>query len=59
MLRVFTKDVGRFHRGDVRDYPSHVWKAIAGDAKATLDAFTQSPADSLEPKNASLKTKKN
>ena len=59
MLRVFTKDVGRYQRGDVRDYPSHVWKAIAADLGGNLDAFTASPSEHLEPQKPSLKTKKN
>lgn len=60
MLRVFTKDVGRFARNDVRDYPAHVWKAIASDIKQPLDAFTASPSDHVaEQKNLSPKNKKN
>lgn len=59
MLRVFTKDVGRYQRGDVRDYPSHVWTDMAVKVGQSLATFTADPSEHLEPQKPSLKTKKN
>ena len=39
MLRRFTKDFGRYIKGDVRDYPAPTWRALAG--KASLDSFSE------------------
>lgn len=41
MQRVFTKDVGRFKKGEVRDYTKQVWEGIARSAKMKLDDFTR------------------
>ena len=40
MVRKFKVDVGRFHKGDVRDYPQHVWKDIATSAGRPLNNIT-------------------
>ena len=44
MQRVFTRAVGRFKAGEIKDYPSAVWREIARSARLTLDKFT-SPVD--------------
>lgn len=41
MQRIFTKDVGRFKKGEVRDYTKQVWEGIARSAKMKLDDFTK------------------
>lgn len=41
MLRVFTKAVGRFRPGDIRDYPRHVWAQIERSAGQPLDRFSR------------------
>lgn len=41
MERVFTKQVGRYGIGEVRDYPGSVWEQIAASAKKPLDSFTK------------------
>ena len=41
MQRVFTKDVGRFKKGEERDYTKQVWEGIARSAKMKLDDFTR------------------
>lgn len=40
MLRKFTKTVGRFQKGTVKDYPSATWAAIQDSAGQPLDKFT-------------------
>jgi len=39
--RVFLKDVGRFARGTVGEYPRTTWKDIARSAKMPLERFTE------------------
>jgi hypothetical protein len=41
MQRIFTKDIGRFKKGEVREYPKQVWEGIARSAKMKLDEFTK------------------
>ena len=41
MQRVFTKDVGRFRKGDVRDYPKPLWQDIARSQKMKLEDFSK------------------
>jgi len=41
MQRIFTKDVGRFKKGEVRDYTKQVWEGISKSAKMKLDDFTK------------------
>lgn len=41
MERVFTKQVGRFGVGEIRDYPGSVWEQIARSAGKSLDSFTK------------------
>ena len=42
MIKVFTQNVGRFKKGDIRDYPVPVWKQIEHNAGMGLDEFTKS-----------------
>lgn len=41
MRLVFTKKVGRFEKGAVRDYPSITWKQIEKSAGMKLAKFTK------------------
>ena len=41
MERLFTKAVGRFKLGEVRDYAASVWAHVARSAKRPLDTFTK------------------
>lgn len=44
MLRIFTKDHGRYKRGDQHDYPAAVWgKSLPG-----YEDFTADVAEALE-----------
>lgn len=43
MVRQFTRDVGRFKRLAVADYPLSTWQQIARDAGMPLDKFTRQP----------------
>jgi hypothetical protein len=40
MLRQFTKDIGRFERGEVKDYPKPTWDQMAVNAGQPLEKFT-------------------
>ena len=39
--RVFTKNIGRFKQGDVKDYPQAVWVQIEKSAKKSLGTFSK------------------
>lgn len=41
MLRRMTQDVGRFKKGDERDYPRGTWEQIATSAGKKLDSFSE------------------
>jgi hypothetical protein len=42
ITRVFTKDVGRFRKGEVREYPRATWDGIMRSAKAkSYDEFSK------------------
>jgi len=51
MERVFKKDIGRFKKGDSRNYPQPVWEGIAKSAKQALTDITIS-ADELKELNS-------
>ena len=40
MQRVFTVDIGRFNKGDVRDYSKGTWEQIAENSSKKLGAIT-------------------
>ena len=40
MLRVFTKDVGKFKRGDARHFPRATWEAMANNLGCRVDDFS-------------------
>jgi hypothetical protein len=44
MKRIFLADVGRFEKGDIRDYPKGTWEGISTSAQKKLGAFS-SPVD--------------
>lgn len=41
MQRIFIKDVGRYKKGEVRDYTKQTWEGIARSLKQGLDAFSK------------------
>ena len=41
MQRVFTKDVGRFKKGDVRDYPKATWIDLGKPYKMKPEDFSK------------------
>lgn len=41
MNREFTREVGRFAKGTVKNYPLATWKGIAHSAAADLDDFSR------------------
>lgn len=41
MVRAFTDDVGRYKRGDIRDYPIQTWKGLERSARRPLGAFSK------------------
>lgn len=41
MERIFTKNVGRFVKGQLRDYPKQVWEQLAKSAKMKIEDFTK------------------
>ncbi len=46
MVRKFTKDVGRFRKDDVRDYPKSTWDDIAASVNRPLSRFSD-PVDTF------------
>lgn len=42
MQRVFIEDVGRFKKGDIRDYPKGTWGNIARSSNNKLESITTS-----------------
>ena len=40
MTRVFTKETGRWKKGDIREYPFTTWQQIERGAKQKLDVFS-------------------
>ncbi len=41
MLREFTVDIGRFKKGESRDYPNNVWTSMSETSGKKLDDFTK------------------
>lgn len=41
MQRIFTKDVGRYKKGEVRDYPNATWQNLSRSLKQKLDDFSR------------------
>lgn len=41
MLREFTKDTGRFSKGESRDYPQTTWDQLEASVKRPLGTFTK------------------
>lgn len=41
MQRIFTKNLGNFKKGDIKEYPSGTWVQIEKSAKESLDTFTK------------------
>jgi len=47
MLRKFTKDIGRYKKGQQHDYPKAVWEQIAKSAKVKLEGFSEAVETNL------------
>lgn len=45
MRLIFIKAVGRFKKGEIKDYPADTWKAIALSANQELSTFTKQADD--------------
>lgn len=43
MQLVFTKTIGRYSEGEIKDFPLATWNQIATSAKAKLESFTITP----------------
>jgi len=41
MERIFTKDLGRYKVGDIRDYPIPTWQQMARSAGTDMDKFSR------------------
>lgn len=56
MQLMFTKSVGNFKAGEIRDYPSPTWAQIAASAGSKLATFTrdvnEAAASSVDKKKA-------
>lgn len=56
MQLMFTKSVGNFKAGEIRDYPSPTWAQIAASAGSKLASFTrdvnEAAASSVDKKKA-------
>ena len=51
MLREFTKSVGRFSKGERRDYPSGTWTGVANSVGERLDSFSRPIEDGPQSSN--------
>ena len=49
MLREFTKSVGRFQAGDVRDYPKATWDEVARAAGTKLEHISKAAGEVSTP----------
>ena len=45
--RVFLKDVGRFKKGDIREYPYPTWQGLEKSAKMALEKFSKPVDDAV------------
>lgn len=48
MTRVFTKDLGRWKKGDIREYPFTTWQQIERNSKASVDSFSKEVEDAAK-----------
>lgn len=48
MTRVFTKNLGRWKQGDIREYPIPTWQQIERGAKSTMDSFSKELVDAAK-----------
>lgn len=55
MQRRFKQDIGRFKKGELRDYAQGVWQHLARSAKVPLDKLSElvdnQPAQSFRKEN--------
>jgi len=45
MTRVFLKDLGRWKKGEIREYPIPTWQQIERGSKASLNSFSKEIED--------------
>ena len=45
MQRIFTKSLGNFKKGDIKDYPQGTWNSIEQSANRPLNEFTKPLSD--------------
>lgn len=45
MTRLFTKNMGRWKKGDIREYPIPTWRQIERGATHPLDSFSKEIED--------------
>jgi len=45
MTRVFIKDLGRWKKGEIREYPIPTWQQIERGAKVSLGSFSREIED--------------
>ena len=45
VTRVFTKDLGRWKKGDIREYPIPTWQQIGRGNDVSLDSFSREIED--------------
>ncbi len=57
MTRVFTKDIGRWKKGEIREYPVPTWQQIERGAKVKLSSFSKEIEDAV--RGVSLETPDN
>lgn len=48
MTRVFLQDLGRWKKGDVREYPITTWQQIERGSKASIDSFSKEIEDAAK-----------
>lgn len=58
MERAFTEDIGRFKRGDIRNYPPPTWKGIVKNVGKPLESFSKAIEDVIKESTMSLPEKK-
>ena len=49
MLREFTKDKGRYRKGDMRDYPAPTWRALDACSNSVMCSQTVTIVDTTAP----------
>lgn len=48
MQRIFTKSIGNFKKGDIKDYPQGTWNRVEESADKPLNEFTKPVSDAAK-----------